>query len=157
MFASLSGCTKKRCQGGLAPMTDDGVLCVEESKLDVFHEECGVFGVYGHPEAANLAYLGLYALQHRGQESAGIVSSNGKALIAHRGMGLVADIFDGDIINRLEGTSAIGHNRYSTTGSTTIKNCQPLVVEYRRGGLAVGHNGNLVNFEELRERLEANG
>jgi amidophosphoribosyltransferase len=138
-------------------MTDADALYVEESKLDGFHEECGVFGVYGHPEAANLAYLGLYGLQHRGQESAGIVSSNGKALIAHRGMGLVADIFDSDIINRLEGTSAIGHNRYSTTGSTTIKNCQPLVVEYRRGGLAVAHNGNLVNFEELRERLEATG
>src|SRR5581483_4437237 len=93
-----------------------------ETNLDEFHEECGVFGVFGHPEAANLAYLGLYALQHRGQESAGIVSSNGKALIAHRGMGLVADIFNSDIINRLEGTAAIGHNRYSTTGSTTIKN-----------------------------------
>jgi amidophosphoribosyltransferase len=138
-------------------MTEVDALSVEESNLDAFHEECGVFGVYGHPEAANLAYLGLYALQHRGQESAGIVSSNGKALIAHRGMGLVADIFNSDIIGRLEGTSAIGHNRYSTTGSTSIKNCQPLVVEYKRGGLAVGHNGNLVNFEELRERLEANG
>ena len=138
-------------------MTEVDALSVEESNLDAFHEECGVFGVYGHPEAANLAYLGLYALQHRGQESAGIVSSNGKALIAHRGMGLVADIFNTDIIGRLEGTSAIGHNRYSTTGSTSIKNCQPLVVEYKRGGLAVGHNGNLVNFDELRERLEANG
>jgi len=138
-------------------MSDTDALYVEESNLDGFHEECGVFGVYGHPEAANLAYLGLYALQHRGQESAGIVSSNGKALIAHRGMGLVADIFNNDIIGRLEGTSAIGHNRYSTTGSTTIKNCQPLVVEYKRGGLAVAHNGNLVNFDELRERLESNG
>ena len=129
----------------------------EESNLDGFHEECGVFGVYGHPEAANLAYLGLYALQHRGQESAGIVSSNGKALIAHRGMGLVADIFNSDVIGRLSGTAAIGHNRYSTTGSTTLKNCQPLVVEYAGGGLALGHNGNLVNFNELRERLEMNG
>ncbi len=132
-------------------------LSVEESKLDSFHEECGVFGVFGHPEAANLVYLGLYALQHRGQESAGIVSSNGKSLISHRGMGLVADIFNSTIINRLEGTSAIGHNRYSTTGSTSMKNCQPLVVEYARGGLALGHNGNLVNFDELRERLEAKG
>ncbi len=98
-------------------MTDNrgGELIIEESKLDAFHEECGVFGVYGHPEAANVAYLGLYALQHRGQESAGIVSSNGKSLIAHRGMGLVADIFNASIINSLEGTSAIGHNRYSTT------------------------------------------
>ncbi|MGH7949803.1 MAG: amidophosphoribosyltransferase [Candidatus Binataceae bacterium] len=138
-------------------MADQADLAVEESKLDAFHEECGVFGVYGHPEASNLVYLGLYALQHRGQESAGIVSSNGKSLISHRGMGLVADIFNNTIINRLEGTSAIGHNRYSTTGSTSIKNCQPLVVEYARGGLAVAHNGNLVNFEELRARLEAKG
>src|SRR5580658_5068517 len=134
--------------------SDESSVIIEESKLDTFHEECGVFGVYGHPEAANLVYLGLYALQHRGQESAGIVSSNGKALIAHRGMGLVADIFNEDVLRNLEGTSAIGHNRYSTTGSTTIKNCQPLVVEYARGGLALGHNGNLVNFEELREKLE---
>src|SRR3974377_427277 len=132
-------------------------VTMDEAKLAAFHEACGVFGAHGHPEAANLVYLGMYALQHRGQESAGIVSSNGKALISHRGMGLVADIFNSDVINRLEGTSAIGHNRYSTTGSTTIKNCQPLVVEYKRGGLAVGHNGNLVNFDELRERLEANG
>ena len=132
-------------------------VAVEESKLDSFHDECGVFGVYGHPEAANLVYLGLYALQHRGQESAGIVSSNGKALIAHRGMGLVADIFNNDVIGQLEGTAAIGHNRYSTTGSTSLKNCQPLVVEYAQGGLALAHNGNLVNFDELRERLEATG
>lgn len=139
-------------------MTDqDSVMAVEESKLDAFHEECGVFGVYQHPEAANLAYLGLYAQQHRGQESAGIVSSNGKSLISHRGMGLVADVFNNTIITKLEGTSAIGHNRYSTTGSTTINNCQPLVVEYARGGLALAHNGNLVNFQELRERLESNG
>jgi amidophosphoribosyltransferase len=132
-------------------------VAVEESKLDSFHDECGVFGVYGHPEAANLVYLGLYALQHRGQESAGIVSSNGKSLIAHRGMGLVADIFNNDVIGQLEGTAAIGHNRYSTTGSTSLKNCQPLVVEYAQGGLALAHNGNLVNFDELRERLEASG
>src|SRR5271154_3838695 len=128
-----------------------------ESNLDAFNEECGVFGVFGHPEAANLAYLGMYALQHRGQESAGIVSSNGKSLISHRGMGLVADIFNNDVINRLEGTAAIGHNRYSTQGSTTLKNCQPLVVEYAGGGLALAHNGNLVNFDELRERLEESG
>ncbi|HKA00794.1 MAG TPA: amidophosphoribosyltransferase [Candidatus Solibacter sp.] len=130
---------------------------VEESNFDEFHEECGVFGVYDHPEAANLVYLGLYGLQHRGQESAGIVSSNGKTLISHRGMGLVADIFNSEVIQRLEGTLAIGHNRYSTTGSTTLKNCQPLVVEYARGGLAVAHNGNLVNFAELRETLERSG
>jgi len=124
---------------------------------DKFHEECGVVGVYGHPEAATLAYLSLYALQHRGQESAGIASSDGEALIAHRGMGLVADIFTQEILAKLEGRLAIGHNRYSTAGSTVLKNCQPLVVEWARGALAVAHNGNLVNAGELRAELEARG
>jgi len=124
---------------------------------DKFHEECGVVGVYGHPEAATLAYLSLYALQHRGQESAGIASSDGEALIAHRGMGLVADIFTQEILAKLEGRLAIGHNRYSTAGSTVLKNCQPLVVEWARGALAVAHNGNLVNARELRAELEARG
>ncbi len=114
-------------------------------------------GVYGHPEAANLAYLALYALQHRGQESAGIVSSRGDALISHRGLGLVADIFQPEIIRRLVGTAAIGHNRYATTGETVLKNAQPLVVEYAGGALGVAHNGNLVNAAEVRRRLEASG
>jgi amidophosphoribosyltransferase len=125
--------------------------------FDEFHEECGVVGVYGHPEAATLAYLALYALQHRGQESAGIVASNGDALISHRGMGLVADIFSHDILGRLSGRLAIGHNRYSTSGSTVLKNCQPFVVEWAQGALAIAHNGNLVNADELRARLEARG
>jgi amidophosphoribosyltransferase len=124
---------------------------------DKFHEECGVVGVYGHPEASTLAYLGLYALQHRGQESAGIVASNGDALIAHRGMGLVADIFTQDILRKLEGRLAIGHNRYSTTGSTVLKNCQPFVVEWAHGALGIAHNGNLVNANGLRLQLEARG
>jgi amidophosphoribosyltransferase len=128
-----------------------------DAVFDRFHEECGVVGVYGHPEAANLAYLALYALQHRGQESAGIASSNGQTLLVHRGMGLVADIFDEKMIRRLEGWSAIGHNRYSTTGSTVLKNSQPLVVKYTHGSLAVAHNGNLVNAEELRLHLEEHG
>ncbi|MCL5045121.1 MAG: amidophosphoribosyltransferase [Deltaproteobacteria bacterium] len=132
-------------------------LCDAESKLDAFHEECGVFGVFNHPEAANLVYLGLYALQHRGQESAGIVSSDGRGLSSHRGMGLVADVFDRGTLSHLSGNSAIGHNRYSTTGTTSLKNCQPLVAEYQAGGLALAHNGNLVNFEELRRRLEQHG
>ena len=97
---------------------------------DKFHEECAVMGVYGHPEAANMVYLGLYALQHRGQESCGIVSSDGQGLISHRQMGLVADAFKEDVIKRLEGNSAIGHNRYSTTGQSHLKNAQPFVVEY---------------------------
>jgi len=125
--------------------------------FDKFHEECGVVGVCGHPEAATLAYLGLYALQHRGQESAGIVASNGEALISHRGMGHVADIFNQDILGRLRGRLAIGHNRYSTSGSTVLKNCQPFVVEWAHGALAIAHNGNLVNADELRARLEARG
>ncbi len=124
---------------------------------DRFHEECGVIGVYGHPEAANLAYLGLYALQHRGQEGAGIVSSDGTVLVSHRGLGLVADVFSEDTIRRLAGSSAIGHNRYSTAGKTLLKNTQPLVVDYARGGLAVAHNGNLVNAVHLREQLETRG
>ena len=125
--------------------------------FDGFHEECGVVGVYGHPEAANLAYLALYALQHRGQESAGITSSNGQALLTHKGMGLVADIFDEKRIRRLEGPSAIGHNRYSTAGSTMLKNTQPLLAKYTLGSVAIAHNGNLVNAEELRARLESGG
>ena len=125
--------------------------------FDGFHEECGVVGVYGHPEAANLAYLALYALQHRGQESAGITSSNGQTLLTHKGMGLVADIFDEKRIRRLEGPSAIGHNRYSTAGSTMLKNTQPLLAKYTHGSVAIAHNGNLVNAEELRGRLEAGG
>jgi amidophosphoribosyltransferase len=125
--------------------------------FDKFHEECGVVGVYGHPEAATLAYLSLYALQHRGQESAGIVASNSEALIAHRGMGHVADIFDHDVLTKLPGSLAIGHNRYSTSGSTILRNCQPFVVEWAWGALAIAHNGNLVNADGLRRQLEARG
>ncbi|MBM2804670.1 MAG: Amidophosphoribosyltransferase [Deltaproteobacteria bacterium] len=124
---------------------------------DKFHEECAVMGVYGHPEAANMVYLGLYALQHRGQESCGIVTSDGKGLISHRQMGLVADVFKEDVIKRLEGQSAIGHNRYSTTGQSHLKNAQPFVVEYSQGPIAISHNGNLVNGELLREELERSG
>jgi amidophosphoribosyltransferase len=125
--------------------------------VDRFHDECGVVGVFGHPEAANLVYLSLYALQHRGQESAGIVSADEGVLLSHRGIGLVNDVFNEEIIRKLKGTAAIGHNRYSTSGQTLLKNAQPFVVEYGRGGLAVAHNGNLVNAHELRDRLESNG
>ena len=114
-------------------------------------------GVYGHPEAANMVYLGLYALQHRGQESCGIVSSDGNGLISHRQMGLVADAFKEDVIKRLEGTSAIGHNRYSTQGQSHLKNAQPFVVEYSQGPIAISHNGNLVNGTLLRDELEQAG
>ncbi|MCW8859632.1 MAG: amidophosphoribosyltransferase [Deltaproteobacteria bacterium] len=126
--------------------------------FDKLHEECGVFGIFGHPEAANLTYLGLYALQHRGQESCGIVASDGMQLKAHLGMGLVADVFKHDgIFERLPGPSAIGHVRYSTAGGNDMKNCQPIMVDYSRGSIAVAHNGNLVNAQELRNQLEKSG
>lgn len=124
---------------------------------DSWKEQCGVMGVYGHSEAANLAYLGLYALQHRGQESAGIVASNGEQLISHRGLGLVADVFDEKIVRRLQGHAAIGHNRYSTSGAALLKNAQPLAVDYDEGGVAICHNGNITNALELRRELEAGG
>ncbi len=130
---------------------------MDSEASDRFHEECAVVGVFGHLEAANLAYLALYALQHRGQESSGIVSSRGDALISHRGLGLVADIFRPEIIQRLVGTAAIGHNRYGTHGETLLKNAQPLVVEYAGGALGVAHNGNLVDADSLRAELERSG
>jgi len=123
---------------------------------------CGVFGIFNHPEAAVMTYFGLHALQHRGQEAAGIVSSGsvpetGKVRFqSHKGVGLVADVFkDPSILKQgLRGRAAIGHNRYSTTGSSENKfNIQPFVVNYRGGNLALAHNGNLTNFYELRERL----
>ncbi len=120
-------------------------------------EECGIVGVFGHPEAAKLAYLALYAVQHRGQESAGIVSSDGSRLYAHRGQGLVYDVFDEKALDGLPGASAIGHVRYSTTGSNRLENCQPLLANYRSGSMAVAHNGNLINALQLRRELEARG
>jgi amidophosphoribosyltransferase len=118
---------------------------------------CGVFGIYGHPNAAELAYYGLYALQHRGQESAGIVSSDGKQFRVHKGMGLVSQIFNGEILHGLVGNMAVGHTRYSTTGSSHLRNAQPLTVDCARGQIAIAHNGNLTNATQLREELEARG
>jgi len=121
-------------------------------------EECGIFGIFNHPEASNLTYLGLYALQHRGQEACGIVSSDGKTLYSHKSMGLVADVFgDQNTFKKLPGQAAIGHVRYSTTGSSIIKNTQPIMVEYSRGSIAVAHNGNIVNAQLIRAELEAYG
>ncbi|MCY0990173.1 amidophosphoribosyltransferase [Nannocystis sp. ILAH1] len=117
---------------------------------------CGVFGIFNHPEAANLTYLGLHALQHRGQESAGIVTSQEGTLHAVRKMGYVADVFDG-AFGQLPGRIAIGHVRYTTAGGSLPKNIQPLTAEYRHGSVALGHNGNLVNAEQLREELEHDG
>jgi len=124
---------------------------------DHFHDECGVFGVYDNPEAANLTYLGLYAQQHRGQESAGIVSTDGHSFNSHRGMGLVADIFKKPDIAMLTGKSSIGHVRYSTSGESGLRNCQPFSFEYSHGGIAMCHNGNIVNASELRKELEKDG
>src|ERR1700758_1676469 len=124
---------------------------------DRFHDECGVFGVFGHPEAANLTYLGLYALQHRGQESAGIVASTGSDLNLHRAMGEVEEIFQPSVLAKLPGSSAIGHTRYSTAGDKALLNAQPILVDCSKGKIAVGHNGNLTNALEHRRRLEHRG
>ncbi len=120
-------------------------------------DECGVFGVFGHPEAGQLTYLGLYALQHRGQESAGIVTSDGHSFQSHKGMGLVGDVFSEDVLHGLGGHVGMGHVRYSTTGASGLKNAQPIVVDYARGPIAVGHNGNLTNARAIRDELEASG
>ena len=124
---------------------------------DRFHDECGVFGVFGHPEAANLAYLGLYALQHRGQESAGIVSSDGNDLHLHRAMGEVEEIFQPSVLAKLPGSIAIGHTRYSTAGDKALLNAQPITIDCNKGKLALGHNGNLTNAAEWRRKLEHRG
>jgi amidophosphoribosyltransferase len=124
---------------------------------DRFHDECGVFGAFGHEEAAKLAYLGLYALQHRGQESAGIVSSDGKDLHLHRAMGEVEEIFQPHVLNALPGNSAIGHTRYSTAGDKALLNAQPILIDCNKGKVALGHNGNLTNAAEHRRRLEHRG
>lgn len=121
------------------------------------HDECGVFGVFGHPDAAILTYLGLYALQHRGQEGAGIVVSDGGQLRGHRGVGLVADVFKPHRLKPLQGDLAIGHVRYSTFGTSVLKNVQPLMRDYKKGAIALGHNGNLTNAGQLREELESEG
>lgn len=125
--------------------------------FDSFNEECAVFGIFDHPEAANMTYLGLYALQHRGQESAGIVASDGEELHLEVAMGLVADVFDADRLSRLPGRVAIGHTRYSTWGESQLKNAQPIAIDYALGSLALAHNGNLVNADRLRKELEGYG
>jgi amidophosphoribosyltransferase len=125
--------------------------------MDELREECGIFGIYGHTEAANLAYLGLYALQHRGQESVGIATSDGERLQIHKAVGYVADNFSEETFARLAGPHAIGHVRYSTAGESGIKNAQPILIDCAHGEIAIGHNGNLVNAQELRDRLVHQG
>jgi len=140
---------------GLAPLAEQRVAGAHAA--DRYHDECGVFGIHGHDEAAHIAYLGLYALQHRGQESCGIVSSNGREHLAHRAMGLVADIFGKKTLDRLEGRHAIGHVRYSTSGESLLRNAQPICANTDGGPVSIAHNGNLVNARAIRSELEGRG
>jgi amidophosphoribosyltransferase len=125
--------------------------------LDKFKDECGVFGIFGHPEAANMTYLGLYALQHRGQESAGIAAADGFKVRVSRAMGYVADVFDTDTLSTLPGTTAIGHVRYSTAGESRLANAQPFLIDCAHGQFAICHNGNLVNADDLKRELVHEG
>jgi amidophosphoribosyltransferase len=125
--------------------------------FDKFREECGVVAIHAHPEAEKLAYLGLHALQHRGQESAGMVTSDGERLRVHRSMGLVADIFTEEALASVHGILAIGHTRYSTAGDSALLNAQPIMVQSNKGAIAIAHNGNLVNAQAIRQKLEAQG
>src|ERR1700726_4133120 len=125
--------------------------------FDKFHDECGVFAIFGHPEAAKMTYLGLYALQHRGQESAGICASDGTDIRCEKSMGHVADIFTPPVLETLPGELAIGHTRYSTAGDTALLNAQPFSVACNKGRIAVAHNGNITNATELRRQLERQG
>lgn len=134
----------------MRPLSDD-ILS------DKLREECGVFGIFGHPDAARLTYLGLYALQHRGQESCGIVTSNGDVLRSDRAMGLVSDVYDAERLDRLAGSSGIGHVRYSTAGEVSIREAQPFQIKCKYGQIAVCHNGNLPDATEERRRLEQDG
>ena len=127
------------------------------TRSDKFRDECGVVAIYANPEAEKLAYLGLHAVQHRGQESAGIVTSNGMTLNMHKSMGLVTDIFNEEQLSRLHGTLAIGHTRYSTAGDSSLLNAQPILVQSNKGMMALAHNGNLVNAPEIRSRMESQG
>ncbi len=142
--------------GGSLPEREARAL-LREHQRDHFRDECGVFGVHGHAEAANIAYLGLYALQHRGQESGGIVPSNGHEQYVHRGMGLVSDVFSEQTLARLPGRHAIGHVRYSTAGESSLRNAQPFYASTDGGPVSIAHNGNLVNAGPIRRELEGRG
>lgn len=145
-------------QENVSDLSDrDGLVLASEEAGSRPKHYCGVFGIYGHPNASELAYYGLYALQHRGQESAGIVASDGERFRAHRGMGLVSQVFSGEILRELTGWMAVGHTRYSTTGSSHLRNAQPLTVDCARGQIAIAHNGNLTNATRLRDELESKG
>ncbi len=149
--------------GSPRPLPPGGAFRPEEERKVVYrdedhlHDECGVVGVHNVPEAAEVAYLALYALQHRGQESSGIVTADGGRFHHHKAMGLVSDVFSGDVLNRLPGRLAIGHNRYSTKGGSSLRNAQPIWVTYHGGDLALAHNGQLVNAVTLRKSMEEGG
>jgi amidophosphoribosyltransferase len=130
---------------------------VADKDHDSFKDECGVFGIFGHPEAANMTYLGLYALQHRGQESAGIAASDGEQVRISREMGYVADAFGSDVLSQLKGPLSIGHVRYSTAGESKLSNAQPILIDCAHGQIAICHNGNIVNARELRDELVRQG
>lgn len=138
----------------------DNLDCLDE-RMDKMHEECGVFGIYSLEnndlDVAGMTYYGLYSLQHRGQESAGIAVSDKETIVFHKDMGLVPEIFDRVVLNHLKGTMAVGHVRYSTTGASRRENAQPIVVRSRNGQIALAHNGNIVNAAKLREQMEDNG
>src|SRR3989440_2376538 len=140
-------------------MPHEPTLNSEHPALAFPQHECGIFAVFGHPNAAVLTYYGLFALQHRGQESAGIVTSNGpgSTFHLHKDMGLVSQVFGQEELEKLKGTRAVGHTRYSTTGTSTLKNAQPFVVDCVRGQMAIAHNGNLINADLLRDELESKG
>src|SRR5436190_1718668 len=140
-------------------MSFDPAVDIESPALAFPQHECGLFAVFGHRNAAVLTYYGLFALQHRGQESAGIVTSTGpgKTFLQHKGMGLVSQVFGQEELQKLTGTRAVGHTRYSTTGTSTLKNAQPFVVDCIRGQMAIAHNGNLINADLLRDELERKG
>ncbi|WCK55022.1 amidophosphoribosyltransferase [Aneurinibacillus sp. Ricciae_BoGa-3] len=135
----------------------DGMNREHDDLWDKLNEECGVFGVYNHPDSPQLTYYGIHALQHRGQESAGICASDGERFTYHRGMGLVTEAFSNDELSKIFGRTAIGHVRYTTAGDSRIENAQPLVFKYNNGSLALAHNGNLVNAEQVRHQLERQG
>src|SRR5512132_756606 len=134
-----------------------GFVSVSEAD-DHFHDECGVFGIFAHPDAGAATALGLHALQHRGQEACGIVTFDGEHFHAHRAMGLVGDNFgSAALIGRLKGTVAVGHVRYATTGETVLRNVQPLFADFEFGGLTIAHNGNLTNALAVRKALVRRG
>ena len=154
---SISGNQIHGIAAQLRGAQDPGMAYARKTPFDSMHEECGIAAVYGHTDASRLVYLSLYALQHRGQEAAGIVSSNGTGLHTKLAVGLVADIFDQPTLDELSGGHAIGHVRYSTAGDSSAKNCQPIGVNTANGNIAVAHNGNLTNAIELRRKLESQG